>query len=418
MKKFSKEFLLGAATAAHQVEGNNIHSDFWAMEQMKNSSFIEPSLDAVDHYNRFKEDIDLIEKAGLNAYRFSIEWARIEPQKGEFDENEISHYRDMIEYCIKKGIEPIVTLHHFSSPKWLIEEGGWENEDTIQYFKRYSCYVIKNLGELLTYICTINEANMGLQITAIAKSYRKNMNIQVGINEAALQKREEADKELSKVFGGIPSNQIHHYHSPRTEKGDILIIRAHVEVRDAIKDIYPHLKVGVTLSLHDFQTKPGGEQEAAEEWNEEFTHYLPYIKNDDFFGIQNYTRKLIGPDGVMAVPDGAERTQMNYEFYPQALEHVIRKVAAELNIPIMITENGVATADDGRRVAFISEALDGIHACLEDGISVIGYMYWSLLDNFEWQVGYSRTFGLIEVDRDTQKRNPKKSLNYLGSNRV
>jgi beta-glucosidase len=123
MSYFPKEFLLGAATAAHQVEGNNTNSDFWTMEQIPQSLFKEPSLECLDHYNHYREDIDLLAGAGLNAYRFSIEWARIQPDKDTFDQKEIYHYRDMISYCREKGVSPIVTMHHFSSPKWLIQEG-------------------------------------------------------------------------------------------------------------------------------------------------------------------------------------------------------------------------------------------------------------------------------------------------------
>ena len=131
MSKFEQTFLIGAATAAHQVEGNNIHSDYWAMEHMKYTNFNEPSLDAVDHYNRYEEDIRMMAEAGLNAYRFSIEWARIEPSQGQYNEAEIEHYRKVLECCKENGIEPIVTMHHFTSPKWVIEDGGWEEETTI-----------------------------------------------------------------------------------------------------------------------------------------------------------------------------------------------------------------------------------------------------------------------------------------------
>jgi len=151
--KFPKEFLLGASTAAHQVEGNNRYSDLWAQEQMEHSSFAEPSNDAVDHYHRYEEDIALLAGAGLNAYRFSIEWARVEPQEGCFDESELEHYRKVIRCCREHGVEPVVTLHHFSSPKWLIERGGWEAESTVDYFKRYAVKVVEALGDELHYIC-------------------------------------------------------------------------------------------------------------------------------------------------------------------------------------------------------------------------------------------------------------------------
>ena len=169
---FPKGFLIGAATAAHQVEGNNIHSDYWVQEQLPHTSFAEPSGLACDHYGRFEEDIALLAGAGLNAYRFSVEWARIEPEEGVFDDGEIEHYRKVIDCCIANGVEPIVTLMHFTSPAWLIRKGGWEAEGTAEHFRRYASYVIGKLGDRLSYVCTINEANMGLQLAAIEKRFR------------------------------------------------------------------------------------------------------------------------------------------------------------------------------------------------------------------------------------------------------
>ena len=169
MQKFEKGFFVGAATAAHQVEGNNIHSDYWAQEQLPHTSFTEPSGIACDHYNKYEEDIKLLADAGLNAYRFSIEWARIEPEEGKFDPAEIEHYRKVIACCKAHGVEPVVTLLHFTSPKWLIAKGGWEAESTVEYFKRYVSYVMEQLGSELHIVCTINEANMGLQLAAISK---------------------------------------------------------------------------------------------------------------------------------------------------------------------------------------------------------------------------------------------------------
>lgn len=419
---FPKGFLIGASTAAHQVEGNNVNSDYWAMEQMEYTSFNEPSLDAVDHYNRYEEDIKLLAEAGLNAYRFSIEWARVEPQPDVYDEGAIEHYRKVLECCHKNGVEPIVTMHHFSSPKWLIEQGGWEAEETIEKFANYCRVVTEELGDQMHYVCTINEANMGLQIAAISRRYMKMMqnqanaesSVQVGINieNPMMERMKKQAMENAQIFG-TPQPQT--FVSQRTDEGDILVMRAHQAAKAVIKAVKPDLQLGITLSLHDIQIQPGGENEAAREWNEEFMHYIPYIKDDDFFGLQNYTRTLMGPEGSLPVPEGAETTQMGYEFYPQALANVIYKAYEELHIPIMVTENGIATSDDTRRIDFIEQALDGVKTCLDDGIPVLGYCHWSLLDNFEWQKGYSMTFGLIAVDRTTQKRSPKPSLTYLGS---
>lgn len=416
MQKFAKDFLVGAATAAHQVEGNNLQSDFWAMEQLEHSSFREPSLDAADHYNHYEADIKLLAEAGLNAYRFSIEWARIEPEKGRYDDAEIEHYRKVLQCCQANGVTPIVTLHHFSSPKWLIAEGGWENPALVEYFKNYCVHVAEKLGGLIGYVCTINEANMGLQIAAVARDIMRQMgfNLQVGMNFEPPKERMQQMMESAQAFGIADPRQVNTFLSMRTIEGDLLTMRAHEAARDAMKAVYPHLKVGLTLSLFDLQAQPGSEETAQAEWDEEFTHYLPYIKNDDFIGVQNYTRKLIDEKGGQPAPAGAELTQMDYEFYPQALANVIRRVAKELPIPILVTENGLASADDTRRVAFIEHATAGVQACIADGIPVKGYVHWSLLDNFEWHLGFSKTFGLVAVDRTTQARKPKESLYSLG----
>lgn len=200
---FSQDFFIGAATAAHQVEGNNIHSDYWAQEHMVHTDFLEPSNDAVDHYNRYAEDIRLMADAGLNAYRFSIEWARIEPEEGHFDKSELSHYRDVIRTCKENGIEPIVTLLHFSSPKWLITKGGWESDETPGYFARYVRYVMEHLGKELHYVCTINEANMGIQVAAIAERYKKQMMVkmQSGQTDGTVQMGLNLEKMMANQEG-------------------------------------------------------------------------------------------------------------------------------------------------------------------------------------------------------------------------
>ena len=425
MKKFPEDFLLGASTAAHQVEGNNIHSDYWTMELMKSTSFAEPSADAVDHYNRYEEDILLLKNAGLNCYRFSIEWARIEPAEGKFDKIEVEHYRSMIRFCKDNGVTPIVTLHHFTSPKWLIAKGGWEAETAVEYFRRYCAYIAEKLGNELEYIVTINEANMGLQLTAIAKRYMKELlfkrkkksdgndsKAQVGINlKQMIANQKIAATENVEVFG---VEKLHTFVSQRTPEGDLLIMRAHCAARNEMKAICPHLKIGLSLSLHDMQPRRGGEKHAAKEWHAEFSHYLPYIRDDDFLGVQNYTCSRFGFFGQIDQPKGAELTQMRYEFYPEALANVIRAVHKEFKGDILVTENGIATSDDSRRVEFIRRALEGVYNCIEEGIPVKGYCHWSLLDNFEWQKGFSMTFGLIAVDRKTQTRYPKESLSYLG----
>ncbi|MCI6248181.1 family 1 glycosylhydrolase [bacterium] len=425
MQKFAPEFFIGAATAAHQVEGNNIHNDCWAQEQMQHTSYVEPSLDAVDHYHRYEEDIRLMAEAGLNAYRFSIEWARIEPEEGRFDETEVEHYRKVIACCKANGLEPVVTLHHFSSPVWLISKGGWEAETTPADFARYVRFLMERLGSELHYVCTINEANMGVQVAAIAKRYMQQMmaqvakgqvdgGVQMGLNMEKMMANQKAMAEETMQVFGVAKAEC--FTSPRTAHGDELVMEAHKAARAVIREVCPHIKLGLTLSLHDIQALEGGEGPAQKDWDDEFTHYLPLIEGDDFLGVQNYTRSRYDANGSMPAPDGAELTQMNYEFYPQALEHVLRTVAKSFHGDLIVTENGVATADDTRRVAFIEQALTGVQNCLADGLPIKGYFYWSLMDNFEWQKGFAMQFGLIAVDRaNNQTRSPKPSLGYLGS---
>ncbi len=415
-----KKFLVGAATAAHQVEGNNTHSDYWVMEHLKHSDFVEPSGDAVDHYNRYEEDIKLLADAGCNAYRFGIEWARIEPKEGKFCKKEIEHYRQMLQYCIKNGITPIVTLQHFSSPAWLISKGGWGKPYVAEAFARYARKIVQELGELTPYICTINEANMGLQLNKIAADMmkagkKKEGGVQVGQNTGLDMKAIILGMfEKGKAFKCSPFG-VNTFLMPRNEKKEEIVMKAHRAAFMAIKEINPNIKVGLTLSLFDYQTAPGGETETAKLWYEDFGFYLPYIKDNDFLGVQNYSRKIVDADGAREPAPNAPVTQMGYEDYPASIGNVLRKVAKEFSGELVVTENGIGTDNDARRCEFIREAFAGVMAAKNEGVNVTGYLHWSLLDNFEWQAGYSKTFGLIAVDRKTQIRYPKESLRVLGS---
>ena len=424
MKSFQNNFMLGAATAAHQVEGNNINNDCWLMENIPGSSYKEPSLDGVDHYNKYREDIKMLADAGLNAYRFSIEWARIEPSKGNFDKKEIEHYRDVLKCCVEYGLTPIVTMHHFSSPVWLIQDGGWENEATIQCFADYCGYVVSELGDRMPYICTINEANMGLQLSRVISDMfvktQKQSNVksdhtdvQVGINLDMQSMMEQSMRTMGEAFG-IEPEKVQMFLSPRTENGDILIMKCHERARKVIKALNPNIKVGITMSVYDYQALPGGEEYVKEMQDEDFLHYLPYIQKDDFFGLQNYTRSVYGPNGKIQPDENTRVTEAGYEYYPEALAGVVRFISKHWEKPILITENGVCTGNDEERVEFIERAMKGLRQCMEDGIHVIGYIHWSLLDNFEWSLGYEPKYGLIAVDRTTQIRYPKESLKTLG----
>ena len=413
---FPKGFLIGAAVAAHQVEGNNTASDFWLMEQMEHTSYAEPSLMATDHYRRFADDIKLLAQAGLNAFRFSIEWARIEPEPGRFNAAARDHYRAVIDCCRAHGVEPIVTLFHFSSPAWLIRQGGWEAPETVEAFARYVRYVAEGFGDGLRYIFTINEANLGAQIAGYIKLAANGdadgSNIQMGLNlEGRDAEAAAMEAEYRELFGtASPAS----FNTPRSDRGNQVIMDAHRAARAVLREVCPHALVGLTLSLHDLQPVDGGEDAAAEQWYIEFGQFKQAIEDDDILGIQSYTRALVGPEGMRPTAPDARVTQMGYEYYPEAAGHLTRRIASEFTGKIMMTENGVGTADDAERRAFIDRVMGDLQACVADGIPLVGYCHWSLLDNFEWESGYRMQFGLVSVDRATMERSPKPSLQLLG----
>ena len=397
MARFPEGFLWGAATAAHQVEGNNTNCDFWVMEHTPGTPFREPSGDACDHYRLFRDDIGLLKELGLNAYRFSIEWARVEPEEGFVSKAALRHYGDVLQACHEAGLTPLVTLHHFTSPRWLMKLGGWEGAATPARFAAFSRAVMEELGSLIPYVCTINEANIPALFRLTARNRTR--------NEEWLRRCAAELNTLVELFKPFLLAD--------AEASQPVLMQAHERSREAVKSVRAATQVGITLALSDVQAAPGGEERAAAIWRALFESYLPACKGDDFIGVQTYTRLRVGPEGIRPVEAGAERTQMGYEYSPEALEGVLRRVAAA-GLPKIVTENGVATEDDTRRVEFMRRAVAGVQRCLADGLDVRGYVYWSALDNFEWMSGYAPRFGLIGVDRETQTRQIKPSARYLG----
>lgn len=406
---FPDGFLWGTATAAHQVEGNNVNSDFWVLEHVLGTLVSEPSGDACDHFHHYRDDIKLFAELGFTSYRFSIEWARVEPEDGMFSAATIAHYRDMLNACIENGLTPMVTLHHFTSPRWLMKLGGWTAPETPDRFARYAAYVLEELGNLIPYICTLNEVNLPDLLSHIMAT-RAPVGMAGGVQDSSWLKR------AALAFGLDANTNIHPFPYTFVKGGNFVetALAAHRLARAEIKRISPSTKVGFSLALNEIQALPGAEAEAETLWHTLFRQYLPTLKEDDFFALQNYTRDVIGSANSEAQAETVERTQMGYEYYPEALGGVVRQVAEDLDIPIIITENGVAVDDDSRRVEFIQRALKGLHGCIQDGIRIDGYYYWSAFDNYEWMMGYRMTFGLIAVDRITQERTVKESARYLG----
>lgn len=407
---FPADFIWGSTTAAYQVEGNNTASDFWAEEQAEGSPYADKSGDAIDHYRLYRDDIALMASLGLKAYRFSIEWARVEPAPGQYSRSAIEHYRDMLNACYEHGLTPIVAMHHFSSPQWLMRLGGWASPDVPERFAKYCEAVFKELGALIPYVLTFNEINLPVMLRDVFMN--NGLVPPVGIDSASWTAPEWRESAARLCGTTVDKYVTFHMISDETTIG--LLKEAHRKARATIKRIQPNTRVGLSMALSDVQAIDGGEAAAEERWRLYFRQYLSMLEGDDFFGLQNYTREVYGPEGLVRPAPDAELTQMKYEYYPEALANVVRRVAKDLSIPIMVTEHGIATDNDERRIAFITTALEGLHECIREGIDVRGYLHWTTFDNFEWNAGYSMTFGLIAVDRSTQERIVKESARLLG----
>lgn len=395
--QFPAGFLWGTATAAHQVEGNNTNSDFWVMEHLPGTVFAEPSGDAIDHYHRYPEDMALLAELGFNSYRFSVEWARVEPEDGRFSIAALDHYRRMCETCLAHGLKPVVTYHHFTSPRWLIGQGGWQNMDTAAKFGRYAQKVTAHLGDLIEAVCTINEVNIPRMAALLWLAGGSDA---VFIQRAAQALHTTPEEFAAFMFAG-------------TEQGRDVILAAHHQARQAIKAERPSLPVSLTIAMADMQAEAGGEAVRDKMRWELQDVFLEAARDDDFVGVQTYTRERYGPQGDLGSAEGVEVTQMGYEFWPQAIGATLRRAHELTGLPLMVTENGIGTADDGRRLAYYQAALQSVADCLRDGLDVRGYFAWSAFDNFEWMLGYRPTFGLIAVDHATQQRTVKPSARWL-----
>jgi len=392
---FPKSFLWGAATAGHQVEGNNVASDIWLLEQVKPTLFKEPSGDACDSLHRWSEDLDLIRSMGLNCYRFSVEWSRIEPAEGQVSTAELDHYKRVIAGCHDRGLTPVVTYNHFTSPRWFAAKGGWENADAPDLFARYCERVTREFGSGIGFAVTFNEPNLRVGGNWSPNPMPAELPGMVAAMLGAAARACGSDRFSLLNVGNYTVSQ------PNVLKG-------HRLARAAIKSECPALPVGLSLALADDQAV-GHSRLLDQKRREMYQAFLDAAKEDDFIGVQTYSRSLIGPHGALPPPRGAELTQVGDEFYPSALEGSVAYAHKATGRPVLITENGIAAQDDRQRVRFIPAALDSVKKAVVRGVPILGYIHWSLLDNFEWMSGYGPKFGLVAVDRTTFKRSPKPS---------
>jgi beta-glucosidase len=381
-RPFPGGFTWGTATAAHQIEGGNVNNDWWAFEHATGSVCSESSGDACDSWERWEEDADLVAGLGLDNYRFSVEWSRIEPAAGEISYAALAHYRRVCEGLRARDIDPVVTFHHFTTPTWLAVQGGWESGVAVERFASFCTLVADALGDVMSRACTINEPN----IVATMGWH------------AGLFPPGKYDVTLAR---GVASR----------------FVDAHRAAVEAIRSAAPGVPVGMTLSMTDYQLAPGGEAKLESIRHHAEDVFLDATKGDDFLGVQTYTRQLIGPQGWAGYEDGVPVLDMGYEFYPAALGNCLRRAweYTDGGVPLFVTENGIGTTDDEQRIDYVRQALDGVLDAIDEGIDVRGYTYWSLLDNFEWALGYRPRFGIVSVDRSTFVRTPKPSAGWFAA---
>jgi beta-glucosidase len=401
--RFPADFVFGSATAAHQVEGNNVHNDWWAHEHAPDTNAIEPSGIACDHYHRFVDDFRLLQLLGHPAHRLSIEWSRIEPAEGQIQAAEIDHYRQVLETLRELQIEPWVTLHHFTLPLWFTQRGGFARAENVEPFRRFVELIAQRYGDLVEHWCTINEPSVPAEM-----GYR---------------------------FGYFPPRQ-----ADAGVAADVLtnLFRAHTAAAEAVR-AHARLRpqIGITLSvmaaepLHpdsaadralaaarDAETN-GVSFEALRTGVFNYPGRAPVEiaglgESSDFVGVQYYSRMRYDAalDGL-ALP-ALERTlsQMGWEVYPEGFGPLLER-AAQTGLPVYVTENGMACDDDRIRVEYIADHLDVVDRVRRAGADVRGYFYWSAMDNFEWNFGYGPKFGLVAVDRTTLTRAPRPSAYFF-----
>ncbi len=391
---FPRGFYFGSATSAHQVEGGN-RNDWteWEKENaerlveaakakewpdyiLKNRpNPLEPqnyiSGKACDHYHRYEEDFDIVKKLGHNAHRFSIEWSRIEPEEGKFNQKEIEHYRKVIQALKSRNLEPFVTLWHWTIPLWLRDKGGVESRRFPKYFSRYAAHVVHAIGPDVRYWFTLNEPT-----SVISNSY---------------------------LHGNWPPQKKSIFDAWRVFR---ILAAAHRETYRAIRKINPAAQVGFTNIVSHIEPASGSLLDRlAAYWQDYFSnkYFLKLTGNtNDFLALQYYFHRRVKFPNQTENED-RKTSDMCWELYQEGLYHLLKRFG-RLGRPIYITENGIADARDAHRADFIRDGLHWVEEAMRKGVDVRGYFYWSLLDNFEWDKGFWPRFGLLEVNYRTMKR--------------
>jgi beta-glucosidase len=397
MTTFPAGFLWGVATAGHQNEGDNTNSDTWFAENVTPTVFREKSGKAADGFTRWRDDLDLVAGMGLNAYRFSVEWARAEPAEGVFSPGALDHYEAIVDRCIELGLAPVVTFNHFTSPHWFAKLGGWLNPDAPALFGRYCEKVTERFGDRIALAVTMNENNLARLLTWQGLP-------------AFVSEMERATLIAAGEAAGVPRYRLSNVMLP--EEMDAMaegMTAGHVAAKAAIKAHRPDLPVGMSIAIIDDAAVGDDTSVRDRKRAEVYDRWLALARDDDFIGVQNYERRYFDGDGAVPLPEDVARNDMGSGIEPESLAGAVRYAHEKAGVPVFVTEHGMSTHDDALRAAFIEPSLQHLLAAIGDGVPVLGYTHWTLMDNFEWIFGYEGQLGLFAVDHETYERTAKPS---------
>jgi beta-glucosidase len=399
--RFPEGFLWGAATAGHQIEGNNVASDAWLLENVKPTVFAEPSGDADNSLELWRTDLDLVRDLGFNTYRFSLEWSRIEPERGLFSQAMLDYYKAVVDGCHARGLAPVVTFNHATVPRWFAARGGWFAADSPQLFARFCDMASRQLSHCIAHALTLSEPNNGATVPDLAPAQ-------------FLEALRAANAAAGKACGSTQFRAAVLSDPAEVEVTQQNLIAGHKAARSAIKAVRSDLPVGFTLALADDDAVgPNSVRDAKRK--KYYGAWIDVAKSDDFLGVNNYDRVRWDNKGFVPPPAGAMLSIAGHEVYPASLANAVRFAHSATGVPIFVTEHGMQTDDDLLRAQYIPAALRELQKVTAEGVPVKGYLHWSLIDNFEWFFGYKMKFGLCSVDRTTFRRTPKPSAGVLGA---
>ncbi|HTL39536.1 MAG TPA: glycoside hydrolase family 1 protein [Methylomirabilota bacterium] len=381
--QFPAGFLLGAASAAHQVEGNNIHSDWWEYEQ---KGRLPKSGEACDHYNRYEEDFGLAQEIGLNAMRISIEWARIEPEAGKWNAQAIEHYKKVLISMKEHGLTRVVTLWHWTLPKWFADQGGFENKQGVEAFARFAWFVAQNLGREIDLWITLNEPEVYVLSSykqGVHPPFEKSIYLSWRVTENLIEAHKAAYKAIKEALGNVPVGLAKNsaYYAPYRKNNPA----------DRLATYIARALDGYLLEKIQNQL--------------DFIGLNYYFYNSIKFDWRTGYKEMNGNfnEAERTNKDMSEYSDMGWFLYPEGIYYVLKNLK-KFHKPIYITENGLADSVDSRRPKFLRETFKALMNALKDGVDLKGYLHWTLTDNYEWHNGFGPRFGLIEMDYVSQQR--------------